>query len=442
MIIINYSIENNKNDSSFVKTKVVKKSTKNVARKSSKKNIINFQKKKSTILENRHNKINHKKQIILNNLKKEDLNRDFNFNIIKQNIINEENQQIKKRNKKRKKSRKNTIIKNKNIRNDNKTKSSYNETKKSDISFEEIERRLIQRNTKIEISIINTPNNDKQTQPNEEKDKKQELNYNKKKLDKKISIKENRNQKNENVDGIEITEEKSQNISIKDEFEDLGEEEVNISQKVISDKRVTLLKNKLSKQSMDYFIQEHKYNSLSYLINQKYKEIEKKNNDIGININIDDEISENQRRFSSFSGLNITSVEDIEYKKNILLYKLKENIRNKIKEGKYDINELDNFKKFENKINEYQINYNIKDVNKIKEYFLLLSRKFYEFQEEMNSRENQKIEEMRINKFIKNLNYEFDFNIPRSILEKGKRCRSCDLYRKLISLSEIKNKKE
>ena len=435
-------IENNKNDSSFVKTKVVKKSTKNVARKSSKKNIINFQKKKSTILENRHNKINHKKQIILNNLKKEDLNRDFNFNIIKQNIINEENQQIKKRNKKRKKSRKNTIIKNKNIRNDNKTKSSYNETKKSDISFEEIERRLIQRNTKIEISIINTPNNDKQTQPNEEKDKKQELNYNKKKLDKKISIKENRNQKNENVDGIEITEEKSQNISIKDEFEDLGEEEVNISQKVISDKRVTLLKNKLSKQSMDYFIQEHKYNSLSYLINQKYKEIEKKNNDIGININIDDEISENQRRFSSFSGLNITSVEDIEYKKNILLYKLKENIRNKIKEGKYDINELDNFKKFENKINEYQINYNIKDVNKIKEYFLLLSRKFYEFQEEMNSRENQKIEEMRINKFIKNLNYEFDFNIPRSILEKGKRCRSCDLYRKLISLSEIKNKKE
>ena len=435
-------IENNKNDGSFVKTKVVKKPTKNIARKLSKKNIINFQKKKSINLENRHNKIYHKKQIILNNLKKEDLNRDFNFNIIKQNIINEENQQIKKRNKKRKKSRKNTIIKNKNKRRkDNKTKSSYNETKKSDISFEEIERRLIQRNTKIEISIINTPKNDKQIQPNEEKDKKQEKKNNKKKIDKKISIKENRNQKNEKVDRIEITEEKSHNISIKDEFEDMEEEEINVSQKVINDKRVILLKNKLSKQSMDYFIQEHKYNSLSYLINQKYEEIEKKNNDIGI-INIDDEISENQRRFSSFSGLNITSVEDIEYKKNILLYKLKENIRNKIKEGKYDINELDNFKKFENKINEYQINYNIKDVNKIKEYFLLLSRKFYEFQEEMNSRETQKFEEMRINKFIKNLNYEFDFNIPRSILEKGKRCRSCDLYRKLISLSEIKNKKE
>ena len=132
---------------------------------------------------------------------------------------------------------------------------------------------------------------------------------------------------------------------------------------------------------MNNFIQEHKLNSLNYLINQKYEEMEKKNNEININ-NIDKEILENQRRFSSFEGINITSVEDIEYKKNILLIKLKENIKNKIKEGKCDIKELDNFKNFENKINEYQINYNVKDVNKIKEYFLMLSRDFSEFQEQ------------------------------------------------------------
>ena len=185
------------------------------------------------------------------------------------------------------------------------------------------------------------------------------------------------------------------------------------------------------------FIQEHNYNSLTYLVNQKYEEIAKKNNEINLN-NIDKEILENQRRFSSFKGVNINSVEDIEYKKNVLLYKLKEDIKNKIKEGKCDINELENFKKFENKINEFQINYNSKDINKIKEYFLLLSRKFQEYQEEMNYREAQKLEEMRINKFIKNLNYELDFNVPRAIWEKGKRCRSSNLYKKLISLSDIK----
>ena len=190
---------------------------------------------------------------------------------------------------------------------------------------------------------------------------------------------------------------------------------------------------------MNNFIQEHKLNSLNYLINQKYEEMEKKNNEININ-NIDKEILENQRRFSSFEGINITSVEDIEYKKNILLIKLKENIKNKIKEGKCDIKELDNFKNFENKINEYQINYNVKDVNKIKEYFLMLSRDFSEFQEQMNYRETQKFEEMRINKFIKDLNYELDINIPRAIMEKGRRCRSSNLYRKYISLSEFKNK--
>ena len=190
---------------------------------------------------------------------------------------------------------------------------------------------------------------------------------------------------------------------------------------------------------MIHFINEHKIHSLNFLINQKYEEIEKKNNDNNID-DIDSEILENQKKFSSFNGTDFTSVEDIEYQKNILLHKLKEDIKKKIIEGKCDINELDNFNKFENNINDFQIDYNLKDINKIKEYFLFLSKKFYEFQEQLSYREAQKLEAIRINKFIRNLNYELDFSIPRSILEKGRKCRSSNLYRKLICLSEIKKK--
>ena len=139
--------------------------------------------------------------------------------------------------------------------------------------------------------------------------------------------------------------------------------------------------------------------------------------------------------------LNIkNTIEDIEYKKNVLLYKMKEDIRSKIKEGKYDINELENFNKFEDNINQYHLNHGSKDVNQVKEYFLLLSKKFSEFQEIMNDKETRLIEEERINKFLANLNFELDYNIPEALLKKGRRCRSSNLYKRLITLSEITKK--
>ena len=53
-------------------------------------------------------------------------------------------------------------------------------------------------------------------------------------------------------------------------------------------------------------------------------------------------------------------------------------------------------------MNEYKINYNLKDTNKIKEYVLLLLVKFNEFMELLSIRENRKMEENRINKFVNN----------------------------------------
>ena len=58
----------------------------------------------------------------------------------------------------------------------------------------------------------------------------------------------------------------------------------------------------------------------------------------------------------------------------------------------------------------------------------------------MNDKETKLIEQERINKFLADLNYELDYNIPRALLKKGKRCRSSNLYKRLITLSEITKK--
>ena len=387
-------IENTKNSSKNLNNNINKKLSK-------KKSLVNFKKKKSMIIEKKYKNIIPKTQI---HQFKKDLKQNSNFNIIKSHLKKEDKIKAKK----------------KKVLFEGKRKSSKDDNIKIDISFEEIERRIVQRNTFIQISISPKKDNN-----NEKEEKKENL----------FSEEKEENEKNDDEKDKEYLEAKEEKEE-KDEKEEREEKDDNIINENIG---IKMYKRKISKESMLNFLEEHKINSLNFLINQKYEEIEKKNIE-NKSENIDNEILENQRRFSSFNDVNITSVEDIEYKKNILLYKLKEEIKNKIKDGKCDINELEHFRKFENNINEYQINYNSKDINKIKEYFLLITRKFYEFREEMNYRETQKFEEMRINKFIKNLNYELDFNIPRAIWEKGRRCHSSNLYKKLISLSEINKK--
>ena len=169
-------------------------------------------------------------------------------------------------------------------------------------------------------------------------------------------------------------------------------------------------------------------------INQKYKELIKKKNSTDINL----EISNNINRFQLFKNVNLESVEEIEYHKSILLFKLREDIKYKISQGKCEKSEMDEFNKFENKLNDYKINYNLKNKNKIKEYVLLLLMKFNEYFELFSVRENRKTEETRINKFLTDLNNELDYNIPLSLIIKGRRCSSKNFNGNLSSLSEIK----
>jgi len=169
-------------------------------------------------------------------------------------------------------------------------------------------------------------------------------------------------------------------------------------------------------------------------INQKYKEIEAKKDKVDIN----EEITENLDKLKFFRNVDLESIEDIEYNKNVLLYKLREDIKYKISIGTCDKTELEEYFKFESKLNEYKVNYNLKDKDKIREYVLLLLVKFNEFMELLSIRESRKNEENRINKFVNNLNYELDYNIPMLLMAKGRKCHSRNYEGYVPSLSELK----
>ena len=176
-----------------------------------------------------------------------------------------------------------------------------------------------------------------------------------------------------------------------------------------------------------------KKSTLNYISN-KYKELEEKKDAVDIN----KELINTSNKYQIFTNVNLESVEDIEYNKSVLLFKLREDIKFKISQGKCEMNELDEFSKFENRLNEYKINYNLKDAKKIKEYALLLLTKFNEYLELSTIREKRKTEETRVNKFMNDLNFELDFNIPMSRLVKGRKCSARNFNQTLSRLSEIK----
>jgi hypothetical protein len=69
---------------------------------------------------------------------------------------------------------------------------------------------------------------------------------------------------------------------------------------------------------------------------------------------------------------------------------------------------------------------------------LLLLTKFNEYLELSTIREKRKTEETRVNKFMNDLNFELDFNIPMSRLVKGRKCSARNFNQTLSRLSEIK----
>ena len=199
---------------------------------------------------------------------------------------------------------------------------------------------------------------------------------------------------------------------------------------VISDEKVDELAEKAKK----IIKRRIKRSATLDFINRKINEIEDKKE----TVNIDEELEKNFNKYKLFKDVNLESIEDIEFNKTLLLFKIREKIRYKILIGECDKSEMDELNKFENKLNEYKSNYNLKNKKGIKQYALILLMKFNEFIELFEMRDSQKIEENRINKFIDDLKYNIYFSYPFVLNIKGKRCSTRNLNKSTSYLSEIK----
>ena len=140
----------------------------------------------------------------------------------------------------------------------------------------------------------------------------------------------------------------------------------------------------------------------------------------------------------SFADVNMNDIKEIEKRKKMHLQRIKEDINYKIKQGKYHLEELDNFDIFNKAMNNIKFNKFINDKRRINQYVHYLEKYFQMFYNDLIDREKQKREEDRINKFLFYLHYDVGVMIPYVKSELGKHCKSID-YNKEVNLSELKS---
>ena len=124
--------------------------------------------------------------------------------------------------------------------------------------------------------------------------------------------------------------------------------------------------------------------------------------------------SENEYKQNFFWGVKIDSVKELEKKKEEVLLRLKHDVKYKIQEGIINKSEMDNFIKFQKRINEL----NLEGINN-RVYIKQLEQGFNNFEEELKMNEEKRKNERRINNFIDSMNFDLNrgYEIKR-ILEK------------------------
>jgi hypothetical protein len=182
-----------------------------------------------------------------------------------------------------------------------------------------------------------------------------------------------------------------------------------------------------SHQMFDEFIRNEKIEMLSDKMKKLYDKIEKKRKS--------DSKRKKKKRPYSFTGTDLSSVEEIEKKKKIFLNRIKEDIKYKINEGKYHRIEMDNFKNFEEAMNKFKLK-NASDIKKVKLYINLVEKYLHFYQMELDKKEKEKMDEDRINRFLRNLNQEIYVTLPYVKDVKGRHCHSVDYFKELQELSE------
>ena len=226
----------------------------------------------------------------------------------------------------------------------------------------------------------------------------------------------------------------SQIIDMQPKKDSLINNEKKVEKKLIKNNEISDEKvNELAERATKVIKRRMKRSATLDYINRKIIEIKDKKD----TTNIDEELEKNFNQYKLFKDVNLESLEDIEFNKTLLLFKIREKIRYKILIGECDKSEMEEYNKFENKLNEYKSNFNLKNKKGIKQYALLLLLKFNEFIELFEIRDCQKMEENRINKFIDDLNYNLYINYPFMLNIKGKRCSSRNLNKNISNLSEI-----
>ena len=177
------------------------------------------------------------------------------------------------------------------------------------------------------------------------------------------------------------------------------------------------------------FIRHEKINELNEKMRKVYEKVEKKRKEL-------ENQKKKKRRPYNFFGVDLTSVDAIEKKKKVFLNRMREDIRYKINEGKYHLIEMDNFYHFEDAMNKFKLK-NADDSKKVKLYVNLVEKYFHFYQNELESREKEKMDEDRINRFLKNLKQELLVTLPHVKEIKGKYCRSVDYFEELQKLSKL-----
>ena len=165
-----------------------------------------------------------------------------------------------------------------------------------------------------------------------------------------------------------------------------------------------------------------KINRLYYSLDKKRKDKKNKKN--------------KKKKPFSFKRVNLKSIIAIEAQKKIYLNRIKDDIKYKIREGRYHLIELDNFKIFEEAMNKFKLK-NAVDQRKVKIYVKLVEKYLTYYQNDLDNREKEKIDEDRINKFLRNLNQEIYVTLPYIKDVKGRYCHSVDYFKQLQELSEL-----
>ena len=207
------------------------------------------------------------------------------------------------------------------------------------------------------------------------------------------------------------------------------------------------LKNRKSIKNQDVFsshilFRRKKRNSKN-INNINLKSKIKKNNEISLSKKEKEEEKkeeiklEREEEFKSqyFIGINKDSIKELEKKKEEILRAIKNNVNLKILKGEIGYSDMDNFIKFEKRMNAYNIN----QIDN-KKLLKLFEQEFISFNEELEIITQKRKEERRINNFIDDMKFDIDNNNYIRNIQKKLFCNVFDFNEKYnINILNPKN---